>query len=93
MNLNYYKSPYDASLLIRQIKSVHPNLDESNPLTYAYLLQNPNLSEEDRKKYEQIAESHKNNYLGNYEYLKLQLLQNGAKIVDLSNHELSMDSK
>lgn len=93
MNLNYYKSPNDASLLMRQIKSVHPHLNENNPLTYAYLLQNQYLSEEDRQKYEQIANYHKNNYLGNYEYLKLQLLQNGAKIVDLSNHELSMDSK
>lgn len=57
---------------VDKLKKMCPQLNEHNPMTYALILDNPNLSQEDREYYNEVMQRliKREKYLAN-EYLKI----------------------
>ena len=51
MDLNYHKSYFSSLNAINTLSRINPKLNDNNILTFANLVNNPAISEEERKLY------------------------------------------
>jgi tRNA A22 N-methylase len=54
--LQYHTQVNNSAYAFNHLKQLSTCLDESNYLTYAFILQNPNLTEEERSDYQKCFE-------------------------------------
>jgi hypothetical protein len=62
-SIQYYTSLQSTDIALNNLKKLNNRLDENNIITLAYLVNNPNINNEDREKYsKQLKEKSINEY-------------------------------